>query len=102
MIYIEQFPGETCRTYLVEWQNRSTWYFPSHAEPEFAHISVREAPFFETFAGYSAPPSHELRTLIEAAAPWYVVIDKLIEEYPQWQSHFEAAAAAERQRTEVA
>ena len=51
---------------------------------------------------YGDPPSHELRTLIEVAAPWYVVIDKLIEEYPQWQSHLEAAAAAELQRMGVA
>ena len=31
------------------------------------------------------PPSETLRTLIECGAPWYAVLDKFVEEYPQWE-----------------
>ena len=37
------------------------------------------------------PPSAELCSLIEVGAPWYAVMDKLSEEYPQWQHHFDEA-----------
>lgn len=40
---------------------------------------------------YGPPPSAELRSLIQAGAPWYAVMDKLSEEYPQWQHHFDEA-----------
>lgn len=34
---------------------------------------------------YGPPPSDTLRTLIECGAPWYAVLDKFVEEYPQWE-----------------
>ena len=62
-----------------------TWYYPSWTFRRQCHLdnlAVRE---------YAAPPSAELRLLIEAGAPWFAVLDKLIEEYPQWQEHFDTA-----------
>lgn len=44
---------------------------------------------------YGPPPSETLKSLIEAQAPTYVVIERLIEEYPKWAEYFEAAWAAE-------
>lgn len=41
---------------------------------------------------YGRPPSEALRTLVRSAAPWYVVLDRLIEEYPEWADSFDAAA----------
>lgn len=37
------------------------------------------------------PPSETLVTLCKAHAPWHVIIEKLIEEYPDWEPHFMAA-----------
>lgn len=34
---------------------------------------------------YGPPPSETLKTLIAAGAPWYAVLDKFVEEYPQWE-----------------
>ena len=43
---------------------------------------------------YAGTDAQELRTLIEVGAPWYVVLDKLSEEYRQWLPHFDRAARA--------
>lgn len=74
--------------------NCSFWAYPDCNGRDECVIS----PNFPTPCERADPPSHELRTLIEAAAPWYVILDKLTEEYPQWESHFAAAAEWERQR----
>jgi len=37
------------------------------------------------------PPSETLVTLCNAHAPWHAIVDKLIEEYPDWEPHFAAA-----------
>ena len=34
---------------------------------------------------HGPPPSETLKTLIAAGAPWYAVLDKFVEEYPQWE-----------------
>ena len=40
------------------------------------------------------PPSETLRTLIAAGAPWYAVLDRFVEEYPQWEEVLAWAPAA--------
>lgn len=78
----------TLHRYLVYSRHQFTWGFPS--------LDYHDKVYFWSADGatrYSeVQPSAELRTLIEAVAPWYVVLDKLAEEYPEWQTHFDKAA----------
>lgn len=72
------------------------WFYPSINHDGLAGFSYRGS------SEPGEPPSVELRALIEADAPWYVVLDKLIEEYPQWESRFNEVAARCREQQEVA
>lgn len=67
------------------------WGYPASMREEcfFSHHSLKRPDC------YGSPPSETLKKLIEAQAPTYVVIERLIEEYPNWAEHFEAAWAAE-------
>lgn len=65
------------------------WAFPAVGSPN-------ECVIYATPDGsdeFAAAPSADLVALCESRAPWFAVLDKLIEEYPQWESHFAAAAA---------
>lgn len=57
------------------------WSFPSYARPD---LCVFTANYADT-THYAPPPSETLRALIEVSAPWYVVLDRFVEEYPQWE-----------------
>lgn len=79
---ISYSPEAGVETYSVRAEDFN-WYYPSWM--------FRGRCFLDDVNDYAAAPSAELRLLIEAGAPWFAVLDKLIEEYPQWQEHFDAA-----------
>ena len=76
---------------------RPAWVYPTAALNDDLCVLM-----LDSSNEYAAPPSHDLRVLIESAAPWFAVLDKLIEEYPQWEPHFAAAAAQMHATTEAA
>lgn len=57
------------------------WCYPSVRRPECSRL-IHPGRISDNFG---PPPSETLRTLIEANAPWYVVLDRFVEEYPQWE-----------------
>ncbi len=60
------------------------WTYPSAESRVYGDRSVfvRDYPHG---IQYGPPPSETLKTLIAAGAPWYAVLDKFVEEYPQWE-----------------
>ncbi len=90
VILIRYSPRHSIHTYVVSLCNGSRrWTYPSigGGTQESSLYEARSAGFVK----YAPPPSAELKALIEANAPWYVVLDKLSEEYPQWQEYFDLA-----------
>lgn len=60
------------------------WAYPrfTRLKPDYT------SPYFEVNGEeqeWSNQPSEELKSLIQHSAPMEVIIDKLLEEYPQWE-----------------
>ena len=64
--------------------DRQFWAYPASQPDLYGNrcVLVRGYPHG---IQYATPPSETLRTLIEVNAPWYVVLDRFVEEYPQWE-----------------
>lgn len=88
MIEVRYSPGHPFHVYEVR-TGPLRYAYPSATYGP--HFSVLIRPGRTPRAG--PPPSETLRALIAANAPWYAVLDRLTEEYPQWAEHFETARA---------
>lgn len=96
---VEINPALSCHRIRIHLRDgkfiHARWAFPAAGFPDECVLYSRPDSVENDFA---QPPSADLIALCEARAPWYVILDKLTEEYPQWERYFAAVAEWERGR----
>jgi hypothetical protein len=87
---VEHVPGADVYSHWLEMYfpggERHQLHFPSMSDRSKAAISTPHSRHMTTQTSYQQAPSVELRAMIEnyhtGSVPWYALLDKVAEEYP--------------------